>query len=96
MKRLPEDNDINDDGENSPVSAAQQPTKRVKMPKKNKFRMQAHINPFNPLTMPTPQNPRFVDWSIHFPTKFGVENNNENKIVVNSYSYPITYPTEEV
>ena len=62
------------------------------MPKKNKHRTHAHVNPFNPLSMPTPQDPDHVDWSIHYPTKFGVANNNDNKIVVNTKLYPISSP----
>lgn len=65
--------------------------KRMKMPKKNKHRMHAHINPFNALTIPVPKDPSFVDWSIHYPTVFGIPKNNNNKMVVNTAKYPITY-----
>jgi len=50
--------------------------KRIKMPKKNKHRMHAHINPFNALTIPVPRDPSHVDWSIHYPTIFGIPDNN--------------------
>ena len=29
------------------------------MPKKNKHRMRAHINPMNEITIPVPKNPNF-------------------------------------
>merc|ERR1711957_430507 len=68
--------------------------KRVNMPKKNKFRMHAHINPFGNLTMPTPRNTRFVDWSIHYPSFFGVSHGNNNKIYTNTGKYQIAYDKE--
>jgi len=61
------------------------------MPKKSKFRMHAHINPFGALTWPVPQNTKFVDWSLHYPAFFGLENNNEGKIVTNTGKYPLNY-----
>mmetsp|Transcript_27489 Transcript_27489/g.19864 ORF Transcript_27489/g.19864 Transcript_27489/m.19864 type:complete len:235 (+) Transcript_27489:148-852(+) len=68
--------------------------KRIKMPKKNKHRMHAHINPFNTLNIPVPKDPSFVDWSIHYPTVFGITKNNNNKMVVNTGKYPITYDNQ--
>lgn len=72
----------------------QEPIKRVNMPKKNAHRMHAHINPFAPLHMPTPRNPRFADWALHYPSYYGSTDNNQNKIVVNTRPYPITYDEE--
>eukprot|EP00831_Metopus_contortus_P018646 TRINITY_DN17969_c0_g1_i2.p3 TRINITY_DN17969_c0_g1~~TRINITY_DN17969_c0_g1_i2.p3 ORF type:complete len:102 (+),score=5.77 TRINITY_DN17969_c0_g1_i2:148-453(+) len=49
-------------------------TKRKKMeitmPKKGKYRMQAHINPLNKVTYPFPRSPDHVDWSLHYPMFF--------------------------
>lgn len=67
------------------------PSKRVNMPKKNQHRMHAHINPFQTLNMPYPHNIKYVDWSIHYPSHFGIPNNNDNKIVVNTNLHPISY-----
>ena len=64
------------------------------MPKKNKHRMHAHINPFNTLTFAFPRNPRFTDWSIHYPHFYQIPNNNDNKIVVNTGKYKVNYETE--
>lgn len=68
--------------------------KYVNMPKKNKHRMYAHINPFNTMTIAYPKNTRFADWSIHYPAFYGVANNNNNRIVVNTAKYPVTYDSE--
>jgi len=65
--------------------------RRVNMPKKNKHRMRAHINPMNDLHILVPKNPSYANWEVHFPSFFGVENNNNDKIVVNTGLYPITY-----
>ena len=84
-------------GLSHPEGAALQqtePVKRVNMPKKNAHRMHAHINPFAPLHMPTPRNPRFADWALHYPSAYGSLDNNGNKIVVNTKQYPITYDSE--
>lgn len=61
------------------------------MPKKNEHRMHAHINPFNPLNMPTPLNYTFADWSLHYPSIYGLPNNNDNRIVVNTKLHSVTY-----
>ena len=71
-----------------------QPVKRVNMPKKSEHRMHAHINPFTPLHMPTPRNPNFADWSLHYPSFYGNSDNNANRIVVNTKQYPVTYEKE--
>ena len=55
-----------------------QPKRRVNMPKKNEHRMHAHINPFQHVTWPTPLNPRYTDWSLHYPAFFGIDNNNDD------------------
>jgi tRNA (guanine-N7-)-methyltransferase len=71
-----------------------QPVKRVNMPKKNKHRMHAHINPFNALTIAHPRNTRFADWSLHYPSFYAIPNNNDNKIVVNTGKYQLNYDKE--
>ena len=52
--------------------------RRVNMPKKNEHRMHAHINPFQNMNMPFPMNPRYADWSLHYPSFFGIEGNNKD------------------
>lgn len=47
--------------------------KYVNMPKKGLHRMHAHINPFNPLSIPFPINTDYVDWSLHYPSFFGIK-----------------------
>lgn len=64
------------------------------MPKKNNHRMHAHINPFTPLNMPTPQDTSYVDWSLHYPSYYGSTDNNQNRVVVNTRLHPITYETK--
>jgi tRNA (guanine-N7-)-methyltransferase len=61
------------------------------MPKKNKHRMYAHINPFNTMTIAYPRNTRFTDWSVHYPSFYGSK---ENPIVVNTNKYPVSYNVE--
>lgn len=61
----------------------------VKTPKKTQYRMHAHINPFNPLSFDFPATPDHVDWSIHYPMHYGIPNNNDNKVVVNTKKHPI-------
>ena len=39
----------------------------VKMPKKSKHRMRAHINPLNRVNYPFPISPDHVNWKLHFP-----------------------------
>ena len=98
MKRLAHESAAAQDQQDEEIKSAAanqaEPTKRVNMPKKNKHRMHAHINPFAPLHMPTPQNTRFADWSLHYPSFYESKDNNQNKIVVNTKQYPIEYPTE--
>jgi hypothetical protein len=60
--------------------------KYVNMPKKSLHRMHAHINPFNPLSIPFPVNTDYVDWSLHYPSFYGQK---ENKIVVNTNKYQV-------
>jgi len=57
------------------------------MPKKGLHRTHAHINPFNPLHIAHPKNPSYVDWSIHYPSAYGLPNPGE--IVVNTKNYPV-------
>lgn len=42
------------------------------LPKKGEYRMRAHMNPFNKTTYPFPSDHTFVDWSKHFPKRFGL------------------------
>ena len=61
------------------------------MPKKGKHRMRAHINPMGDLTIPTPFNTDYVDWSIHYPSFFGSTDNNKDRVVANTGKFPIKY-----
>lgn len=65
--------------------------RRVNMPKKAKHRMRAHINPMNEIHIPVPKNPDYSNWKLHYPSFFGIENNNNDQIVVNTGKFPITY-----
>ena len=47
--------------------------KYVNMTKKSLHRMHAHINPFNPLSIPYPINTDYVDWSLHYPHFYGIK-----------------------
>jgi len=64
------------------------------MPKKNKHRMRAHINPMNEIHIPVPKNPDYTQWHLHYPSFFGLNNNNNDHIVVNSAKYQISYKEE--
>lgn len=61
------------------------------MPKKNKHRMRAHINPFNEITIAVPKNPLYSQWHLHYPSFFGIPNNNNDRIVVNTGKFDIPY-----
>jgi hypothetical protein len=61
----------------------------VNMPKKSLHRMHAHINPFNPLSIPFPKNTDYVDWSLQYPAFYGNKTNNNNTIVVNTNKYKV-------
>ena len=65
--------------------------KMINMPKKSKYRMRAHINPLGNINFPVPFSPTYVDWSLHFPSAFGNEDNNGDKMYNNTGKYPITY-----
>ena len=52
--------------------------RRVNMPKKNKHRMRAHINPMNELSIAFPKNPSYAQWHLHYPSFFGLANNNDD------------------
>lgn len=58
--------------------------RHVNMPKKGKHRMRAHINPLGDMTMAFPLNPKWVDWSVHYPSYFGSTDNNKDKLTCNS------------
>lgn len=62
------------------------------MPKKSKFRTRAHVNPMGDLNIPTPLNPDYIDWSLHYPSFFGIADNRKNQMFANTYKFPITYP----
>lgn len=51
--------------------------------------MHAHINPFNPLSIPFPKNTDYVDWSLHYPAFYNNKTNNNNTIVVNTNKYKV-------
>ena len=65
--------------------------RRVNMPKKNKHRMRAHINPMNEISIPVPKNPNFSQWHLHFPSFYGISQNNNDRIVVNTGKFSIDY-----
>lgn len=48
--------------------------------------MHAHINPFNPLSIAFPLNTTYVDWSLHYPALYKVDN---QVVVVNTKKYPV-------
>ena len=61
--------------------------KYVNMPKKGLYRMHAHINPFNPLTIAHPLNTTYVDWAEHYPHFYGFKD--QQTIVVNTKKHPV-------
>ena len=61
------------------------------MPKKAKHRMRAHINPMNEISIAVPKNPAYAQWHLHYPSFFGISNNNNDRIVVNTGKHPIDY-----
>jgi len=65
--------------------------RRVNMPKKRKHRMRAHINPMNEIHIPVPKNPDYCNWQMHYPSHFGVKDNNGDEIVVNTAKFRISY-----
>ena len=66
------------------------------MPKKNKHRMRAHINPMNEITIPVPKNPNFSQWHLHVPKFFGIPENNKDRIVVNTGKFNIDYSIQNI
>ena len=67
--------------------------RRVNMPKKAKHRMRAHINPMNEINIPVPKNPNYANWQLHYPSFFGSQDNNADRISVNTGKFPINYDT---
>jgi tRNA (guanine-N7-)-methyltransferase len=65
--------------------------KRVNMPKKAKYRTRAHVNPMGELNIPTPLNPAYIDWSFHYPSFFGIQDNRKDQMFANTYKYPVKY-----
>lgn len=61
------------------------------MPKKNRHRMRAHINPMNEITIAVPKNTEYTQWHLHYPSFFGVKDNNNDRIVVNTGKFSINY-----
>ncbi|CAD8156020.1 unnamed protein product [Paramecium pentaurelia] len=61
---------------------------KIQKPKKADFRMHAHVNPLNETLFPYPLNYNQVDWSLHYPKKFGKD---PLKLYLNTLEYPITY-----
>ena len=70
--------------------------RRVNMPKKNKHRMRAHINPFNELHMAVPKNPSYSQWQMHYPHFYDLKDNNKDQVVVNTAKYPIQYDEKPI
>lgn len=67
-------------------------SKKVRlMPRKREFRSRAHINPLNETEFPTPLNPDYVNWRIHYPKFFGGQKEEYGKVFTNTQTYPITY-----
>jgi len=56
--------------------------------------MRAHINPFNEVTIAVPKNPEYAQWQLHYPSFFGIPNNNDDRIVVNTGKFQIPYETK--
>mmetsp|Transcript_31892 Transcript_31892/g.28245 ORF Transcript_31892/g.28245 Transcript_31892/m.28245 type:complete len:145 (-) Transcript_31892:470-904(-) len=63
----------------------------MSMPKKTKYRMRAHVNPLNEPSFPIPESAEWVDWSAHYPSYYGILDNNKDKIVCNTNEHPLTY-----
>jgi len=59
----------------------------IKMPKKSKYRMRAHINPLNRITYPVPISPNYVDWKLHYPLFYGGTKEENSLIFTNSMNF---------
>jgi len=66
--------------------------KKRLMPRKADFRMRAHINPLNDTPFPCPLNPDYADWKLHFPLFYGGTEEDNQKLYLNTPTYPIEYP----
>lgn len=71
-------NHNNSDSEEQIIDEDGNMIRRVNMPKKSKHRMRAHINPMNEIHIPVPKNPDYSNWKLHYPSFFGLENNNSD------------------
>lgn len=83
-----------DEGDNAFTKEKVEAAGRTYMvtPKKTMYRMHAHINPFNPLSMSYPRSPDFVDWSLSYPSQFNLPDrpkNNGDKIMINTKKHPV-------
>uniref|UniRef100_A0A0G4I5J8 tRNA (guanine-N(7)-)-methyltransferase n=1 Tax=Chromera velia CCMP2878 TaxID=1169474 RepID=A0A0G4I5J8_9ALVE len=66
---------------------------KVKKPKKGEYRQRAHVNPFSDaVTIEYPPSPDWVDWSLHFPSFFGREEEKGGKLPLNTLENPVHYP----
>jgi len=45
----------------------------------------------NDLHIELPRNPKYTNWNLHWPSYFGLAENNKDKIVVNTGKYQIDY-----
>jgi tRNA G46 methylase TrmB len=43
----------------------------------------------------SPVNPDCIDWSLHYPTFYGIKDNHKNHLYVNTHKHPISYLTLE-
>lgn len=91
-RKAPDVLDENDDESDSNLSEEDKEedtkaNKKVKMPKKSKYRMRAHINPLNRVNFPFPLTPNHVNWKLHYPLFYGGSNKENENIYCNSKQY---------
>lgn len=61
----------------------------VAPPKKQDYRQRAHCNPLSDSLIPHPNSPQEVDWKLHFPAFFGVQQTGPTPL--NTADTPIVY-----
>ena len=87
-RKAPDDYDENEEGSDSELSEEVKEdaatNKKVKMPKKSKYRMRAHINPLNRVNYPFPLTPSHVNWKLHYPLFYSGTNKDNENIYCNS------------
>lgn len=47
------------------------------------------------LNIPTPLNPDYIDWSLNYPSFFGIDDNRKDQLYANTFKFPITYTKNE-